>query len=97
MGDIMKIKEKEEVLELLPANKYLFLNDLSISESYQSSLKSLKNTINKLIFIAMDLKIPQEKIEILVAAGDVIDNIIDELNHQVAYDKMGLREVGEQL
>ena len=93
----MKIKEKKEVLELLPANKYLFLNDLSISESYQSSLKSLKNTINKLIFIAMDLKIPQEKIEILVAAGDIIDNIIDELNHQIAYVKRGLRELGEQL
>lgn len=93
----MKIKEKKEVLELLPANKYLFLNDLSISESYQSSLKSLKNSINLLIFKAMDLKISQEKIEILVAAGDVIDNIIDELNHQMAYDKMGLIEVGEQL
>lgn len=93
----MKIKEKKEVLELLPANKYLFLNDLSISESYQSSLKSLKNTINKLIFKAMDLKLPQEKIEILVATGDVIDNIIDELNHQMAYDKMGLIEVGERL
>ncbi|WP_308572161.1 hypothetical protein [uncultured Methanobacterium sp.] len=95
---MMETKEKEkEVSELLPTSKYGALNDLNISESYQSSLNSLKNSINILIFKAMDLKIPKEKIEILVAAGDVIDNIIDVLNHQIAYDKMGLREVGEQL
>lgn len=82
-----KVKEKE-VLGLLPTSKYGALNDLNISKSYQSGPNSLKNSLNKFILKAMDLEIPKEKIEILVAAGDIIDNISDEI---------GLREMGEQL
>lgn len=94
----MKMRESEkETLGVLPASKYLFLEDLSISELILTDSTLLKNSFNKLIFRAMDLGISKEKIEILVAAGDVIDNIIDDLKYLMDSDKRGLREAREQL
>lgn len=76
----MKTKEIEkEVLELLPANKYLFLKDLSISESLLLDLTFLKNGLNKFIFRAIDLGRLQNEIKTLISAGDIIDNISDQL------------------
>lgn len=75
MSDTMKVKEgNKEVFGVLPTSKYMFLEDLNLSEN-----SNLKNGINSAILKAMEIGRPKYEIKTLIDAGDIIDSISNQL------------------
>lgn len=58
-----------------PTENNWFLNDIMFSVN----LRALKKRINEIIFIGIDLKRSKSDINTLILAGDIIDNIRDEI------------------
>lgn len=64
----------------LPINKDWTLDNLNLSgKKPKMDWTLLKNTINKIIFLGIQLNRPKHEIETLIKAGDLIDNIMDEI------------------
>lgn len=81
MGEDDHLLKRKEVEIVQPStdNNWI-LNNLNFSRDQERiNWVLLKNTINRIILLGIQLNRPKHEIETIIEAGDLIDNIRDEI------------------